>query len=439
MRKYGVIWYEKTDNIGDDIQTYAASRFLPHIDCLLEREHLDSFFLPDEEKVVAIFNGWFLHKKYRWPPNPNIFPLCIGIHFTPNDQWDIGYHFLDGIGGDYLRTFAPIGCRDEATYQELKKRDIRAYISGCLTLTLPRRPLRADAGSYICAVDVTESVHSAMKAKLRQSNIEVKQITHWVDYCNMERPPEWNKRQQVVEQLLDCYQNARCVVTTRLHCALPCLAMGVPVLLLYDSSKDDSTRYSTFLQWLYHCTTQEFLENKVNFDLRTPPENRNGFLMARNNIEKEIKFFLENTLRSEMPKFSYTEVQKKEWQKLLLEKIANQSAERIEKIKIQIAEQQEKRDYDITELGKYSAALQAQIRDCEGRLQKEISLRNQVETCLEDKIRECTHLKMQVDVQIKQNKEIQQRAEALQQQIESLLSSRLVQIALTVRRFLKRK
>ena len=106
MRKYGVIWYEKTDNIGDDIQTYAASRFLPHIDCLLEREHLDSFFLPDEEKVVAIFNGWFLHKKYRWPPNPNIFPLCIGIHFTPNDRisffgWNRGRLF-ENVCSDWL-------------------------------------------------------------------------------------------------------------------------------------------------------------------------------------------------------------------------------------------------------------------------------------------------------------------------------------------------
>ena len=36
--KYGLLYYKDTVNIGDDIQTYAARRFLPHIDYYIDRE-----------------------------------------------------------------------------------------------------------------------------------------------------------------------------------------------------------------------------------------------------------------------------------------------------------------------------------------------------------------------------------------------------------------
>lgn len=36
--KYGLIVFKNTDNIGDDIQSYAQSQFLPHIDYVIDRE-----------------------------------------------------------------------------------------------------------------------------------------------------------------------------------------------------------------------------------------------------------------------------------------------------------------------------------------------------------------------------------------------------------------
>ena len=46
---YGLMYYKSTDNIGDDIQTYAAMKFLPHIDYYIDREDL-SCFVPDKIK-----------------------------------------------------------------------------------------------------------------------------------------------------------------------------------------------------------------------------------------------------------------------------------------------------------------------------------------------------------------------------------------------------
>ena len=39
--KFGLVVYKQTDNIGDDILSYAGSRFLPQIDYVIDREQLD--------------------------------------------------------------------------------------------------------------------------------------------------------------------------------------------------------------------------------------------------------------------------------------------------------------------------------------------------------------------------------------------------------------
>lgn len=56
-----MIIHFKTRNIGDDIQCYAMEKFLPRVDYLIDREHLDSFYTPTGEKKVAAFlGGWYL-------------------------------------------------------------------------------------------------------------------------------------------------------------------------------------------------------------------------------------------------------------------------------------------------------------------------------------------------------------------------------------------
>ena len=82
--KYGILFFKETDNIGDDIQTYTAKRFLPHIDYLVEREELNNFIPDKKEYVSVIMNGWYLHNKANWPPSPYINPLLHSVHLTNN-------------------------------------------------------------------------------------------------------------------------------------------------------------------------------------------------------------------------------------------------------------------------------------------------------------------------------------------------------------------
>jgi len=47
----------------------------------------------------------------------------------------------------------------------------------------------------------------------------------------------------MAEELLKQYRDrARLVITSKIHCAMPCIAMGIPVVFLYDTDKQNDYR-----------------------------------------------------------------------------------------------------------------------------------------------------------------------------------------------------
>ena len=80
--KYGLIYYRDTDNLGDDILSYAGRRFLPKVDYYIDRESMDVFVPKEKESVAAILNGWYIHYSYAFPPSPYLAPLWIGARFN---------------------------------------------------------------------------------------------------------------------------------------------------------------------------------------------------------------------------------------------------------------------------------------------------------------------------------------------------------------------
>lgn len=79
--KYGLLYYKDTDNIGDDIQSYAQSRFLPRIDYMIDREKIEQFIPNKKEYVCTIMNAWYIHDKYNFNFSPYIYPLFISMFF----------------------------------------------------------------------------------------------------------------------------------------------------------------------------------------------------------------------------------------------------------------------------------------------------------------------------------------------------------------------
>lgn len=80
MTKFALFEYN-TQNIGDEIQSLAALKFLPKVDYFINRDYIN-YFVPDtDEEIKLIMNGWYTHQPHHFPIkqsqiHPLLFP-CI--------------------------------------------------------------------------------------------------------------------------------------------------------------------------------------------------------------------------------------------------------------------------------------------------------------------------------------------------------------------------
>ena len=273
--KFALLKYKAYDgifNIGDYIQSLAANQFLPKVDELISREELDSY---NGDHVKMIMNGWFLHEPKHWPPSDKIIPLFVSFHLN-----SVSYSLLEKE--DVIRYFKkhePIGCRDHETVRKLNSKGIKAFFSGCLTLTLGNTYMTkirnseiyfvdphfkykkniASLISYLVILISNYSVVSKISYKLLSKNNFINMlksaafyiqyskvfdnatlmnsfyITHYVRENNFKNEDE---KFNYARMLLKKYSEAKLVITSRIHCALPCLSMETPVLYIDDMDKE---------------------------------------------------------------------------------------------------------------------------------------------------------------------------------------------------------
>lgn len=330
--KYGLIIHKDTRNIGDDMQSYAASQFLPRIDYCLTRDDMMDFKSDEGEPVAAIANAWYMWQKWNWPPAKCIIPLFISTHYSVS-EWDTKKgespaedEFLTGIGSDYMNAYGPIGCRDKHTLAVMQKNNIEAYFSGCLTLTLPKQPKIEVAKEYVCLVDLSEEVEEIVRKKLASTSYAIKTFTHIRDKREPDLP--WAEKQRQLEERLSIYQNAKYVVTARLHCALPCLAMEVPVFMI--SHKTNGIRINTFLEFLHYATDADFIAGQgYQYDFVNPPANKGTHIPYREAlIERATKFIAEmekatSNKFEDFIKTTYTDLEFYKWHSKMEQAVLN--------------------------------------------------------------------------------------------------------------------
>jgi hypothetical protein len=270
-----------TINIGDDIQSIAAKRFLKGNAVAIDREFVSEFDF--NKKIKAVISGWFMHDKngywdlarpppaVSWPPSPVIDPFFISIHFTVT--------FLSTVFSEdnieYLKKYAPIGARDLFTLNELQKREIPSYFSGCLTLTL-ENPYQ-ERNDIIYLVDLDEQCVNYIKSTVKSPIVVLTHGKSLLQFLNNEQ------RLKYAEYLLNLYRKAKCVVTPRLHAAMPCLAFETPVLLL--ASGVDS-RFVGLIDHLWCGSKEELLHGEIDYDFDHPPVNPTTYLPLRENLIK---------------------------------------------------------------------------------------------------------------------------------------------------------
>ncbi len=121
---------------------------------------------------------------------------------------------------NYYRRFEPIGCRDERTLNTLRNHGIDSYLHGCITATLPKRQVSKQYNK-VFIVDVSEDLIKHIPDKLRKDAVF---LTHMHE--------ETNDPKQLMQQYYERYKNeAKLVITSLLHCSVPCMAAGIPVVL----------------------------------------------------------------------------------------------------------------------------------------------------------------------------------------------------------------
>ena len=284
---YALLRYSTT-NLGDEIQSIAARQFLPSVDLLVERDRPNVLPAGAEGPYKIVFNGWHTHAPENWPPSPRLNPLLVSVHITGEMPSENSSRLrpadtlLQGHNLEFLKSREPVGARDLWTKDLLQNAGVDAYFSGCMTLTLgtgAKRPRR----DYVCAVGFTGPVGRTLRAGAGR---------HWIAVSHEDRVTKsFGDRMAKAAGLLSLYAHAKCVVTTKLHCALPCLALGTPVLLV--TSARDSYRFSGLRDFLHICTPEEFLGGPADFDFDDPPANKDDYLAYRTALIETVNPFID--------------------------------------------------------------------------------------------------------------------------------------------------
>lgn len=300
--KYGLISYDYTTNLGNEIQSIAARRFLPQVDCYIEHEKLDSFDCDDN--VKTIMNGWYVDCPTAWPPSDKIDPLLISMHFNTSTKQERIDAILSDESKQYFAQHGKVGCRDMHTVEFLNDNDIDAYFTGCLTLTLDsgsQKPPLDDGNDYIVVnMEEADEIISFLRQKTDKKIYKIYQnmmpsfkkafpgeMPKWL--YNLTSQYTSQEKFFMAENLLRIYENASCVITDRLHCALPCLAFKTPVMLFNERNMKE--RFDGISNLLLESSFKEYQKHYNMFDVDNPPENSNEYLKIRKDLIRKCEDF----------------------------------------------------------------------------------------------------------------------------------------------------
>ncbi|WP_086229661.1 MULTISPECIES: hypothetical protein [Campylobacter] len=77
---------------------------------------------------------------------------------------------------------------------------------------------------------------------------------------------DWKNLYRKTEDLLQTYKNkAKLIVTSALHCAAPCTAMGIPVVLI-AKNQENINRFSAIKGIIPIYTYDDLKNNRINFN-----------------------------------------------------------------------------------------------------------------------------------------------------------------------------
>lgn len=318
--KYNVL------NIGDYIQALAAQQYLGHIDVYIDRDYELSTYNGDP--VNMIMNGWYMDHPENFPPSDKIHPFYIAVHINRLALPEI----LRDECIKHFKKYQPIGCRDYNTVQLLQAKGVDAYFSGCLTLTLGKTYKWNGERKGIYMVDPYFSTYNFSKRpsmilkalytnyfKIRiiskkKKDTSLRALLHnsiffreyrkcfeenilleaeYISQSNSEIAHlSIKERFDYAKELIQKYSKAKLVITSKIHCGLPCLGLETPVIYTLDKQADSisTDRFGGLID-LFNVIewNKDSLTSSRKININNIPQNKDSWEIIAEKLYHTVK------------------------------------------------------------------------------------------------------------------------------------------------------
>jgi len=334
-------------NVGDETQGLAGIQAIPRLDAFIERDRLDIVHFTDSKtpplgyhnnkkksavraasndngnddddgrRVQVFLNAWWGTKTMVWPPPHWVEPITLSMHIQPRPEitsifqeisptttttkpsiftriWrkifgnnkstsssTTSFSTNTNNPASYLKEQSPIGARDTKTLQFLRENGVPAFFSACLTMTLSLPTVvKRDGGVLIVDVDVETQLRGVVPDEVLDGSTFLTQKLLGDDADD-------NVLRFVLafERLL-LYSRARLVITNRLHVAMPCVALGTPVIFVHGKilPGGGGNRMDGLDVFMHQMREGEPTSIPTDFDWMNPPVNPRG-----DDFQKQVK------------------------------------------------------------------------------------------------------------------------------------------------------
>ena len=241
--KYGYLLYQKPlisempsrpVNLGDPIQSYAVKLLYKEMGIKDEdiipvpRYDIENY---DGEECICVVNTCSTYEELAYdshfmPPSDKVHAIPFSLHINRE---------IEKREADFYRNCLDVGCRDTFTVNMLSALGANAYLTGCITLTFPRRSeAYNESADKVYLIDVQPEFKKLIPSHILDEAVELSSIhrfsiTHDSNRMTIQEAMDFHEMGEERIELLK--KTAKLVITSRLHAASPCLAMGIPVIM----------------------------------------------------------------------------------------------------------------------------------------------------------------------------------------------------------------
>ena len=233
--------WPRDGNIGDCIQCIAVENIYKkaNIDIkqllLVNRDDLKTY---DGEACKLVMQSWFGDYAgiFPLPWSEKIIPIFLGFHLSKINN--TRERFLREKIYENMVPYQPIGCRDRSTAEFLSTCGLKTYFSGCMTLTFDKR-IQEPKNGKVFIVDLTTESYNNLPEHIKQmGDTSITHFYYWNEYPVTEKGAQ--EFEKTARNILDRYRHeARLVITSKIHVAMPCIAIGIPVIFINEDVNNE--------------------------------------------------------------------------------------------------------------------------------------------------------------------------------------------------------